>query len=134
MRKGYGFAGEGDWKTAALCRIMKLMTQDCDKGTGFMEDYTYNFDPENGMNMGAHMLEVCPSLAAETPKIKVVPLGIGDREDPARVTFKAQHGPAVLATIIDMGDRDVYKRQVLHFTPRTHPPETKNQAEKSIPG
>ncbi len=105
MRKGYGFAGEGDWKTAALCRIMKLMTQDCDKGTGFMEDYTYNFDPENGMNMGAHMLEVCPSLAAETPKIKVVPLGIGDREDPARVTFKAQHGPAVLATIVDMGDR-----------------------------
>lgn len=105
MRKGYGFAGEGDWKTAALCRIMKMMTADKHGGTAFMEDYTYNFDPNNGMNMGAHMLEVCPSVAAERPKIKVVPLGIGDREDPARLTFKAKEGPAVLATIIDMGDR-----------------------------
>ena len=105
MRQGYGFAGEGDWKTAALCRIMKLMTADCKGGTAFMEDYTYNFDPECGMNMGAHMLEVCPTVACERPKIKVVPLGIGDREDPARLTFKAASGPAVLATIIDMGDR-----------------------------
>ena len=105
MRQGYGFAGEGDWKTAALCRVMKLMTADLNGGTAFMEDYTYNFDPECGMNMGAHMLEVCPSVAAEKPKIKVVPLGIGDREPPARLTFKAKKGPAVLATIIDMGDR-----------------------------
>lgn len=105
MRQGYGFAGEGDWKTAALCRIMKLMTADKTGGTAFMEDYTYNFDPECGMNMGAHMLEVCPTVACERPKIKVVPLGIGDREDPARLTFKAKKGPAVLATIIDMGDR-----------------------------
>lgn len=105
MRQGYGFAGEGDWKTAALCRIMKLMTADKTGGTAFMEDYTYNFDPECGMNMGAHMLEVCPTVACERPKIKVVPLGIGDREDPARLTFRAKKGPAVLATIIDMGDR-----------------------------
>lgn len=105
MRQGYGFAGEGDWKTAALCRIMKLMTADKTGGTAFMEDYTYNFDPECGMNMGAHMLEVCPTVACERPKIKVVPLGIGDKEDPARLTFRAKKGPAVLATIIDMGDR-----------------------------
>lgn len=105
MRQGYGFAGEGDWKTAALCRIMKLMTADCKGGTAFMEDYTYNFDPACAMNMGAHMLEVCPTVASDRPKIKVVPLGIGDREDPARLTFKAAAGPAVLATIVDMGDR-----------------------------
>lgn len=105
MRQGYGFAGEGDWKTAALCRIMKLMTADCGTGTSFMEDYTYHFDPQCGMNMGAHMLEVCPSIAAERAKIKVVPLGIGDREAPARLTFQAMPGSAVLATIIDMGDR-----------------------------
>lgn len=105
MRQGYGFAGEGDWKTAALCRIMKLMSADQKGGTAFMEDYTYNFDPACGMNMGAHMLEVCPTVASEKPKIKVVPLGIGDREDPARLTFKAAEGPAVLVTIIDMGDR-----------------------------
>ena len=123
MRLGYGFAGEGDWKTAALCRIMKLMTADCEGGTAFMEDYTYNFDPECGMNMGAHMLEVCPTVAAERPKIKVVPLGIGDREDPARLTFKAKAGPAVLATIIDMGDRfrmivnDVECQEQVHEMP-----------------
>ena len=105
MRQGYGFAGEGDWKTAALCRVMKLMTADCNGGTAFMEDYTYNFDPACGMNMGAHMLEVCPTVACEKPKIKVVPLGIGDRGPPARLTFKAKKGPAILVTIIDMGDR-----------------------------
>ncbi|MCY1714497.1 L-arabinose isomerase [Caproiciproducens galactitolivorans] len=124
MRLGYGFAGEGDWKTAALCRIIKLMTADCRGGTAFMEDYTYNFDPECGMNMGAHMLEVCPTVAAERPKIKVVPLGIGDREDPARLTFKAKAGPAVLATIIDMGDRfrmivnDVECQEQVHEMPK----------------
>ncbi len=123
MRQGYGFAGEGDWKTAALCRIMKLMTADCKGGTAFMEDYTYNFDPDNGMNMGAHMLEVCPSVACERPKIKVMPLGIGDREDPARLTFKAASGPAVLVTIIDMGDRfrmianDVLCQEQIHDMP-----------------
>jgi L-arabinose isomerase len=105
MRQGYGFGAEGDWKVAALCRIMKAMTADLDCGTAFMEDYTYNFDPACGMNMGAHMLEVCPSVACERPKIQVFPLGIGDREDPARLTFKAKSGPAVLATIVDMGDR-----------------------------
>lgn len=105
MRQGYGFGAEGDWKVAALCRIMKAMTADLDCGTAFMEDYTYNFDPACGMNMGSHMLEVCPSVACEKPKIQVHPLSIGNREDPARLVFKAKAGPAVLATIIDMGDR-----------------------------
>lgn len=105
MRQGYGFSAEGDWKTAALCHIMKAMTADCKGGTAFMEDYTYNFDPACGMNMGSHMLEVCPTVASTKPKIEVHQLGIGGREDPARLTFKAKSGPAVLATIIDMGDR-----------------------------
>jgi len=103
MRRGYGFAGEGDWKTAALCRVMKLMAAGLPGGTGFMEDYTYDLDL--GLNMGAHMLEVCPTFACEKPAIRVEPLGIGGREPPARLTFKAQAGPAILATIVDMGDR-----------------------------
>jgi len=98
MRQGYGFAGEGDWKTAAMVRIMKLMAADQTAGTSFMEDYTYHMEPGNGMNMGAHMLEVCPTLASEKAKIKVVPLGIGDRQPPARLTFKAATGPAILVS------------------------------------
>lgn len=105
MRQGFGFGAEGDWKVAALCSIMKAMTADLDCGTSFIEDYTYHFDPDCGMNMGAHMLEVCPTIASEKPKIQVFPLGIGGREDPARLTFKAKAGTAVLATIVDMGDR-----------------------------
>lgn len=105
MRQGYGFAGEGDWKTAALCRIMKRMTADRSGGTAFMEDYTYHFDPANPLELGAHMLEVCPSLACERPRIRVEKLGIGDREAPARLVFRAKAGPAVLATLVDMGDR-----------------------------
>jgi L-arabinose isomerase len=105
MRQGYGFAGEGDWKTAAMVRIMKQMAADQTAGTSFIEDYTYHMEPGNGLNMGAHMLEVCPTLAGEKPSIKVVPLGIGDREPPARLTFRAKAGPAILVSLIDMGDR-----------------------------
>jgi L-arabinose isomerase len=105
MRQGFGFAGEGDWKTAALCRIMKLMAADKSEGTSFMEDYTYHLDEQEAWNMGAHMLEVCPTLASGKASIRVQPLGIGDREPPARLTFKAAAGPAILATLIDMGDR-----------------------------
>jgi len=105
MRQGYGFGAEGDWKVAALLKVMMSMTADLDCGTAFMEDYTYNFDRACGMNMGSHMLEVCPSVACDRPKIQVFPLGIGNREDPARLTFKAKPGPAVLVTLIDMGDR-----------------------------
>jgi L-arabinose isomerase len=105
MRQGYGFAGEGDWKTAAMCRIMKQMEEGLERGTSFMEDYVYHMESGRGLNMGAHMLEVCPSLAAEKPRIKVAPLGIGGREPPARITFKARKGPAILVSLIDMGER-----------------------------
>ena len=105
MADGYGFGAEGDWKTAALCRIMKMMAEGLDGGTAFMEDYSYNMDPENPGILGAHMLEVDPSLSVEKPRIKVHPLGIGNREDPARLCFDSGGGKAILATLIDMGDR-----------------------------
>ncbi|MCD7723736.1 MAG: L-arabinose isomerase [Clostridiales bacterium] len=105
MRLGYGFGAEGDWKVAAMTRIMKQMAEGLDGGTVFMEDYTYHLEPGNEMLLGSHMLEVCPTCAAETPKIQVHPLGIGGREDPARLVFKAQTGNAVVVTLVDMGDR-----------------------------
>lgn len=105
MRKGYGFGAEGDWKIAALTRVMKAMSEGMTGGTAFMEDYTYHFEPGNEMLLGSHMLEVCPTISATKPKIQVHPLGIGDREDPARLVFKAQTGSAIVATIVDMGDR-----------------------------
>ncbi len=104
-RRGYGFAAEGDWKTAALVRVMKLMAAGKGGGTAFMEDYTYHFEPGNEMILGAHMLEVCPTLAAETPKIQVHPLGIGGKEPPARAVFKAKAGKAIVASLVDMGNR-----------------------------
>ncbi len=102
---GYGFGAEGDWKTAALSRVMKLMAGGLEGGTAFMEDYTYNMEPGNQCVLGAHMLEVDPAIAAERPKIEVHPLGIGDREPPARLTFKCAEGPAILVSLVDMGDR-----------------------------
>lgn len=124
MRQGYGFGAEGDWKLAGLTRIMKLMAEGLPGGTAFMEDYTYHFEPGNEMLLGAHMLEVCPTIAAERPKIQVHPLGIGDREDPARLVFKAQPGPAIVTTLVDMGDRlrmivnDVECKEQLHDMPK----------------
>lgn len=105
MRQGYGFGAEGDWKVAAMLRVMKCMAEGLDGGTVFMEDYTYHFEPGNEMLLGSHMLEVCPTCAAERPKIQVHPLGIGDREDPARLVFKAQTGKGIVVTLVDMGDR-----------------------------
>lgn len=106
MRQGYGFGAEGDWKVAAMTRIMKLMAEGMKGGgTAFMEDYTYHFEPGNEMLLGSHMLEVCPTIAADKPKIQVHPLSIGDREDPARLVFKAQTGNAIVVTLVDMGDR-----------------------------
>ena len=124
MRQGYGFGAEGDWKIAALTRVMKLMAEGLDGGTAFMEDYTYHFEPGNEMLLGAHMLEVCPTIAAERPKIQVHPLGIGDREDPARLVFKPQPGSAIVTTLVDMGDRlrmivnDVECKEQLHDMPK----------------
>ncbi len=105
MRQGYGFAGEGDWKTAALVRIVKLMSAGKTGGSSFMEDYTYHFEPGNGLILGAHMLEICPSIACEKPKIQVHPLGIGGKEPPARLVFRCKPGKAVVASLVDMGNR-----------------------------
>lgn len=105
MQQGYGFGGEGDWKTAALVRAVKVMGYGLPKGASFMEDYTYNLDENNELVLGAHMLEVCPSIAQEKPVLDIKPLGIGGKEDPTRLIFTAKTGPAVNATIVDMGNR-----------------------------
>jgi L-arabinose isomerase len=105
MADGYGFGAEGDWKHAALVRSMKVMAHGLDGGTSFMEDYTYHFDPDDRGVLGAHMLEICPSIAADRPSCEVHPLGIGGREDPVRLVFDAGTGPAINATVVDMGDR-----------------------------
>ncbi len=102
MAAGYGFGGEGDWKTAAMVRLLKIMAGN--RGTSFMEDYTYHLEPGNEMVLGAHMLEVCPTLAADRPRIEVHPLSIGGKADPARLVFDGAAGPAVNASLVDMGD------------------------------
>ena len=106
MADGYGFGAEGDWKAAAMVRASKVMAAGLPGGTTFMEDYTYHL-PASGEDLvlGAHMLEVCPSIAAERPRCEVHPLGIGGKEDPVRLVFDAPPGPAVNATLVDLGDR-----------------------------
>lgn len=103
MESGYGFGGEGDWKTAALTRVLKVLAGN--KSTSFMEDYTYHFEPGNHMILGSHMLEVCPTIALDQPTLEVHPLGIGGKGDPARLVFNGQDGPAVNASLIDLGHR-----------------------------
>jgi L-arabinose isomerase len=104
MADGFGFAGEGDWKTAALVRLMKVMAQGLPGGTSFMEDYTYDFSGTPSV-LGSHMLEICPSIANGKPSLEAHPLGIGGKADPVRLVFTAPAGPAVVASIIDMGNR-----------------------------
>jgi L-arabinose isomerase len=105
MAKGYGFGAEGDWKTAALVRSMKVMSDGLEGGTSFMEDYTYHMDPKGMRVLGAHMLEVCPSIALGKPSIEIHPLGIGGKEDPARLVFKTALGKAINVSVIDLGNR-----------------------------
>jgi L-arabinose isomerase len=105
MADGYGFGAEGDWKTAALVRSMKVMGAGLDGGTSFMEDYTYHLEPGNMKVLGAHMLEVCSSIAAGQPELAMYPLSIGGKSDPARLIFNVPTGPAVNATLIDLGNR-----------------------------
>jgi L-arabinose isomerase len=105
MGQGYGFAGEGDWKTAALVRAMKVMGSGLKGGNAFMEDYTYHFDPSDPMVLGSHMLEICESIADGKAKCEVHPLGIGGKADPVRLVFNVAAGPALNASIIDMGNR-----------------------------
>jgi L-arabinose isomerase len=105
MGAGYGFAAEGDWKTAALVRAMKVMGSGLKGGNSFMEDYTYHFNPDNEMVLGSHMLEICPSIAHGKPNCEIHPLGIGGKADPVRLVFNVSGGDALNASIVDMGNR-----------------------------
>ena len=105
MADGFGFGGEGDWKTSVLLRTMKVMAGDLPGGTSFMEDYTYHLVPGEEKVLGAHMLEVCPSITSQQPSLEIHPLSIGGREDPVRLRFTADPGPGLVAGLSDMGDR-----------------------------
>ncbi|HEV2971702.1 MAG TPA: L-arabinose isomerase [Pirellulales bacterium] len=105
MSDGYGFGAEGDWKTCALVRAMKVMSAGLPGGTSFMEDYTYHLDPANPLVLGAHMLEICESIADGRPSLEIHPLGIGGKADPVRLVFNAPAGPALNASLVDMGNR-----------------------------
>jgi L-arabinose isomerase len=105
MGRGYGFGAEGDWKTAALVRAMKVMGAGLDGGTSFMEDYTYDLSGKSPKVLGAHMLEVCETIAGEKPSLEIHPLSIGGKSDPPRLVFNVKPGPAVNATILDLGNR-----------------------------
>ncbi len=102
---GYGYGGEGDWKVSAMTHIMKQMSEGLEGGTAFMEDYTYDLTKGKELSLGAHMLEVCPSLAGDKPKIEVHELGIGGKADPARLVFKGHPGEAIVVSLVDMGGR-----------------------------
>ncbi len=105
MADGYGFGGEGDWKTAAMVRALKVMNVGLEGGTSFMEDYTYHFTPQKSYVLGSHMLEICPSIADGKPSCEVHPLGIGGKEDPARLVFNSPAGDAINVSLVDMGTR-----------------------------
>ena len=105
MADGYGFGAEGDWKTSALLRAMKVMSVGLEGGTSFMEDYTYHMDPDGMKVLGAHMLEICPTIAEGQISLEVHPLGIGGKADPARLVFNSQTGPAINVSLMDMGNR-----------------------------
>ena len=105
MAEGYGFGGEGDWKTSALVRALKVMGSGLPGGNSFMEDYTYHFEPENNLVLGSHMLEICPSIANGKPNCEIHPLGIGGKADPVRLVFNVNGGAALNASLVDMGNR-----------------------------
>ena len=105
MEQGYGYGGEGDWKVAAMTAVIKAMTEGMTGGSAFMEDYTYNLQKGAEYSLGAHMLEVCPSVAAERPRIEAHPLGIGGKADPARLVFEGHPGKACVVSLVDMGGR-----------------------------
>jgi L-arabinose isomerase len=103
MADGYGFGGEGDWKTSAMVRVVKVMSEGLDGGVSFMEDYTYDFGHASPAILGAHMLEVCPTIAAGRPSCEIHPLFVGEREDPVRLVFTGADGPGVVVGLVDMG-------------------------------
>ncbi|GIF60067.1 L-arabinose isomerase [Asanoa iriomotensis] len=121
MADGYGFGGEGDWKTAVLVRTFKAMSAGLPGGTSFMEDYTYDLTPGQERTLGAHMLEICPSIAGETPRAEIHPLSIGGREDPVRLVFDAAPGPAVVVGLADLGERFRLVANEVDVVPADHP-------------
>ncbi|MCX6950069.1 MAG: L-arabinose isomerase [Opitutae bacterium] len=123
MAEGYGFGAEGDWKTAALLRAMKVMGDGLPGGTSFMEDYTYHLSPKGHQVLGAHMLEICPSIAAGKPAVEIHPLGIGGKEDPVRLVFDAPAGDALNASLVDLGNRF---RLIVNEVKAVKPPKLPN--------
>ena len=121
MRDGYGFGAEGDWKTSALVRAMKVMSAGLKGGVSFMEDYTYHFSHSGDKVLGAHMLEICESIAATRPRLDILPLSIGGKADPVRLIFDANIGPAVGASIMDMGKRFRIVASVVDVVPTDEP-------------
>jgi L-arabinose isomerase len=121
MRDGYGFGAEGDWKTSALVRAMKVMNAGLQGGVSFMEDYTYHFSATGDKVLGAHMLEICESIAVGKPKLEIHPLGIGGKADPVRLVFDSQTGTAVCASIMDMGQRFRLVANVVDVLPTDEP-------------
>jgi L-arabinose isomerase len=121
MAEGYGFGGEGDWKTSALLAAVKAMGAGTGRGTSFMEDYTYHFGPGEQKILGAHMLEVCPTIASGKPRAEIHPLGIGDREDPVRLVFDAKPGPGVVIGMVDLGDRFRFVANQIEVVPPDEP-------------
>ena len=121
MRDGYGFGAEGDWKTSALVRAMKVMSAGMKGGVSFMEDYTYHFHSSGDKVLGAHMLEICESIAAGKPKLDVLPLSIGGKADPVRLIFDSNTGPAICASIMDMGQRFRMVASVVDVIPTEAP-------------
>ena len=121
MRDGYGFGAEGDWKTSALVRAMKVMSNGLKGGVSFMEDYTYHFSASGDKVLGAHMLEICESIAATKPKLEILPLSIGGKADPVRLIFDANTGPAIGASIMDMGQRFRMVANVVDVVPTDEP-------------
>ncbi|MGY2894017.1 L-arabinose isomerase [Deinococcus sp. UYEF24] len=130
MNEGYGFGGEGDWKTAALVRAMKVMAHGLPGGTSFMEDYTYHLAPGKHQVLGSHMLEVCPSIAAAKPRLEIHPLGIGGKEDPVRLVFDANLGRAINVSLVDMGSR--FRMIVNEVESVTHPELPKLPVARSV--
>ena len=121
MRDGYGFGAEGDWKTSALVRAMKVMSEGLKGGVSFMEDYTYHFSASGDKVLGAHMLEICESIASTKPKLEILPLSIGGKADPVRLIFDANTGPAIGASIMDMGQRFRMVANVVDVIPTDEP-------------
>jgi L-arabinose isomerase len=121
MRDGYGFGAEGDWKTSALVRAMKVMSAGLKGGVSFMEDYTYHFSASGDKVLGAHMLEICESIATSKPKLEILPLSIGGKADPVRLIFDANTGPAIGASMMHMGGRFRMVANVVDVVPTDQP-------------